>query len=188
MLSPISLFLTLTLLHPLVLTSPAPTRYSLLQKIDFPSSTRTIAEISSGVGLLFVGFGGTSSNVSVYIMNSTEPDPSLVGKKGVSIFYTLLQNLTEAKSDVTSISIKSEFGLVAVASRDNLVRTYTSDIMGSSINFKLRQELNDSDGPVDLVKVSDEGSFIATYSSDGSVRIYYNETIKPTNTPATNTT
>lgn len=72
-------------------------------------------------------------------MDFANPDSNSNGKKGSSASYSFVQNLTQALGDISSISMKPQYDLVAVASADRKLRTYVPNFIGDSVEFILRQ-------------------------------------------------
>lgn len=51
-----------------------PTKYAVLEEMNFSNKTSIISYVSPDVEMLILGFGGDSFNVTMYLINITQPE------------------------------------------------------------------------------------------------------------------
>jgi hypothetical protein len=51
-----------------------PTKYTILEEMNFSDKASIISYVSPDVEMLILGFGGDSFNVTMYLINITQPE------------------------------------------------------------------------------------------------------------------
>lgn len=118
-----------------------PTKYSYMEKITFPQKTKLVTMLSYDATLLFVGFGGSSYNVSAYKIQKQSPEESAKGRKGYYASFGFFLNLSDASGDVSTITSSRSLHVIGVGSADHIYRIYTPIVNSGSATIVLHQDL-----------------------------------------------